>query len=279
MKSAYLGPEGSYTHQAAKQLFLNDILLPVSNITSIIKNFDLADRAIVPVENSIAGGVSETIEALQKSDNLYINQEYSMPIQHHLLAIRGKIQNWNQIKTIYAHNMTLGQCLDFIRSNFDQAQIMPSPSNSAAAKQLAEMDRGGVDTSTIAVFAPRLCAEIYDLEILSDSVSDSSINQTRFWILSREIPSYNPAAKNKTTIIFETKDEPGSLQTVLRLFAVNNINLSRIESRPAKKNLGEYMFLIDFDLHCKDSKYDDLIRQAKKHFTYFKWLGSYSTIE
>ncbi|MCE2928105.1 MAG: prephenate dehydratase [Candidatus Caenarcaniphilales bacterium] len=283
MKIAYLGPEGSYTHAAAINVFgMKETLVPMSNISSIISDLALAlvDQAIIPVENSIAGGVAETIEALQKSENLFVTSEYVLPIQHHLLAAKNTIKKnqLDQVKYISLHNMTLGQCLDYIRSKMPNAEILPATSNSAAAKELANLQKEGKDVSNHVVIAPKLCAEIYDLEILDDSVSDSKINETRFWIVSKSQSKFNPAAKNKTTIVFQTKDEPGSLQTVLRLFAVNHVNLSRIESRPAKKQIGEYMFLIDFDLHIEDKKYDDLMRQAKQQFTYYKWLGSYSTI-
>ena len=174
--------------------------------------------------------------------------------------------------------MSLGQCMDYISKKLPNAEIIPSSSNSAAARDLNYNFSAGNDTSKYAVIAGELCASIYGLNVIEKDINDSTTNETRFWILSKDIADYNPAAKNKTTILFQTKDEPGSLQTVLRLFAVNNVNLSRIESKPAKKNIGEYLFLVDIDLHRDDKKYEDLIRQMKQHLTYYKWLGSYSLI-
>ncbi|MDD9898994.1 MAG: prephenate dehydratase, partial [Candidatus Melainabacteria bacterium] len=128
------------------------------------------------------------------------------------------------------------------------------------------------------VIASELCGEVYGLDVLEKNINDGDINETRFWILSKQVGDFKPEAKNKTTILFQTKDEPGSLQVILRLFAVNNVNLSRIESRPAKRSLGEYLFLVDFDLHKEDPRYETLLRQVRQHFSYFKWLGSYSLI-
>ncbi len=284
MKISYLGPEGSYTHIATKNIVAlsQAELIPVSTITNMVHDLSigLVDRAIVPVENSIAGGVAETIEALQRVDNVYVINEYVLPINHCLLAAKGSNikSNLSTVTKIRAHHMALGQCMDFIRKNIPHAEIVPSSSNSAAARDLKLRQDKGEDVSKHVVIANELCAETYGLEIIQRSINDSDINETRFWVLSKQLGDYNTSAKNKSTILFQTKDEPGSLQVILRLFAVNNVNLSRIESRPAKKNIGEYMFLVDFDLHKEDPRYETLMRQARQHFSYFKWLGSYSLL-
>ena len=284
MKISYLGPEGSYTHIAAKNIagLAPAELISISTITNIVHDLSmgLVDRAIVPVENSIAGGVAETIEALQRVDNVYVINEYILPINHCLLAVKGSTikSNLSQATKVRAHHMALGQCMDFIRKNISNAEIVPSSSNSAAARDLRLRQDKGEDVSKHVVIANELCAETYDLEIIQRSINDSDINETRFWVLSKQLGDYNTQAKNKSTILFQTKDEPGSLQVILRLFAVNNVNLSRIESRPAKKNIGEYMFLVDLDLHKEDPRYEVLMRQARQHFSYFKWLGSYSLL-
>ena len=278
MKISYLGTEGSYTHIAAKQAFNGADLVPSSTITNIVHDLavGLVDSAIVPVENSIAGGVAETIEALQQSEDIYVVHEYILPIDHCLLALPGFDKNkLAQTQRIRAHHMALGQCMDYIRSNLPNVEILPSSSNSSAAKALKANE---AENPNQVVIASELCAEIYGLEVLEKAINDSNINETRFWILSKKLEDFKPEVKNKTTILFQTKDEPGSLQVVLRLFAVNNVNLSRIESRPAKKNIGEYLFLVDFDLHKEDPRYDTLVRQVRQHFSYYKWLGSYSQV-
>ena len=276
MKISYLGPEASYTHIAARNLFNNAELIPSSTITNIVHDLDigLVDQAVVPVENSIAGGVTETIEALQKTEDIYVIHEYVLPIHHCLLALPGFDKaKLAEVKQIRAHHMALGQCMDYIRDNIGGAEILPSSSNSAAARSLKE--KGDQDQ---VVIASELCGEVYGLDVLEKNINDGDINETRFWILSKQVGDFKPEAKNKTTILFQTKDEPGSLQVILRLFAVNNVNLSRIESRPAKRSLGEYLFLVDFDLHKEDPRYETLLRQVRQHFSYFKWLGSYSLI-
>lgn len=278
-KISFLGPGGSYCHIAAQRIFKAKAeLIPAATITSAFHDLSvgLVDYAVIPVENSIAGGVAESVEALQKIENVFIVNEFILPIDHCLLKIDKHLTNITEIR---AHHMALNQCMDFIRQKLPNAEILPSSSNSAAAKSLKEKALNGEDVSQIAVIASALCAEIYDLQIVQENINDAVINETRFWVVAKKPADYQSQAKNKTTILFQTKDEPGSLQTVLRLFAVNNVNLSRIESRPAKRNIGEYLFLIDFDLHSDQSKYVELMRQVKNHFTYYKWLGSYSLIE
>lgn len=279
MKISYLGPEGSYSHIAAKNIFSQkDEFIPASTITNALHDLSsgLVHKALVPVENSSSGGVAETIEAFQSIEDIYINNEYILPIKHALL-VPPSCDDLSSIIEVRAHHMALNQCMDFIRSNLANAEILPSSSNSSAAKALAVKVANDPNVKS-AVIASDLCAEIYNLKLAKSEINDSNMNETRFWICSKEPADLNTQAKNKTTVIFQTKDEPGSLQTVLRLFAVNNINLSRIESRPAKKGIGEYLFLIDFDLHRDQNSYEELLRQAKQHFTYFKWLGSYSLI-
>lgn len=284
MKISYLGPKGSYTNIAAQNIFeTNSEFIPASTITNAIHDLasGLVDQAIVPIENSIAGGVAETVDVLKKTENIYIINETILPISHCLMAIKGKVDknNLSAITKLTTHQQSAGQCLEFIRKNLPNAQVLQSPSNSHAAQSLKQRFDAGENVENELVIASKLCAEIYDLEILAEGINDASVNETRFWILSKTLAEYNAATKNKTTILFQTKDEPGSLQQVLRLFAVNHVNLSRIESRPAKKNIGEYLFLIDFDLHKEDQKYDELMRQARQHFTYYKWLGSYSLLK
>jgi prephenate dehydratase len=274
MKVSFLGPEGSYSHLAALNLYSKASqieLIASHSISKIVQSLEenLVDIAIVPVENSIAGGVAETIDALLKAEAVYINKEYILAVSHCLLG-QSNCQI-SEIKSIKAHPMSFGQCMNFINDNCPDVELIPSSSNSAAALELSQ----STNSKEKAVIASKLCAEIYKLEIIKSEINDNEMNQTRFWVLSKNVTA-KEADKNKSTIVFQTKDEPGSLQTILRLFAVNHVNLSRIESRPAKRNIGEYMFLIDFDLHKEDKKFEELMRQAKQHFSYYKWLGSYS---
>ncbi len=280
MKISYLGPEGSYSNIAAKNIFGDQAeYIPAVTIMNALHDLSsgIVDKAVVPVENSSSGGVAETIEAFQKIDDIYINNEYILPIEHALL-IPEDACDLSEITEVRAHTMALNQCMDFIRAKLPRAEILPSSSNSFAAKTLSQKIAKNSKIKS-AVIASALCSEIYGLKLAETKINDADCNETRFWVCSKEPADLNKLAKNKTTVLFQTKDEPGSLQTTLRLFAVNNINLSRIESRPAKKNIGEYLFLIDFDLHRDEARYEDLMRQAKHQFSYFKWLGSYSLIE
>ncbi len=276
MPIAYLGPEGSYTHIAARNNFgLSESLIAFPNITAIVKAVEdgKCSQGIIPVENSIAGGVHETIDALMNAENIFVNQEYILPIDHCLLALAAEpINDFTRIQTIRANQITFNQCSEFLYSRCPNAELIPSASNSAAAKWLQK-----TQDQSAAVIASKLCSEIYNLQILAEKINDGDINETRFWIVSGAVND-ELSTKNKTTIVFRTVDEPGSLQTILRLFAVNHVNLSRIESRPARRNIGEYLFLVDFDLHREDPRYDELMRQVSRHLTYYKWLGSYNKL-
>ncbi len=275
MKIGYLGPEESYTHIAAKNIFANykDIdFKSHSSISELIEKLAAGDlnQAIVPIENSIEGGVNETMDALVKVEGIYICHEYNMPIKHALLS--KTTDSISGIKKIYAHPQTLAQCRNYIKENCSDAKLENSSSNSAAALHLSKSAEDGAAT-----IASESSAEIYGLKVLDKEINDEPNNETKFYVLGKD--PMPPSAKDKTTIVFKIKDEPGSLIKVLEHFNKQNINLSKIESRPSKKQLGEYTFYVDLDIHKEDPSYAEALKNVKLSLSYYRWLGSYNLID
>ncbi len=272
MKIGYLGPEGSYSHIAALDVFQRQgELLGAKTITDLVEDLqnNKYDIAMVPIENSIAGGVNETIDALLRSSDIYITEEYTLDINHCLLAI-APIE-LSKITNVHTHTMSFGQCRDYLRKHCPQANLELNSSNSKAAERVSEMQN-----PTHAAIAPELCSKLYKLEVIAKGINDEQNNKTRFWVISKRVSP--PSGRDKTSIVFQTVDEPGSLERILRIFSDSAINLTRIESRPSRTKLGEYSFCVDFKGHKEDDKVNQALRKAQLYFSFYKWLGSYSSL-
>ena len=273
-KLLYLGPAGTYSYMAAKNIaekynLQNIQLEAIGTIKTII---DMADQndflAVVPIENSIEGVVRETIDNLTraKDDRLKICAEYVLPINHCLLA-KEKIQK-SEITTILSHTQPLAQCRNYIIENFGpDINILETTSTAAAAQKLLESDK-----STAAI-ANAQAADFYGLEIIEKDINDVKNNKTRFVVLSKQpVPA---GSNDKTSIVFSTTNTPGALCDILMIFKKYNINMSYIDSRPSLKNLKEYNFYIDFDGHIESQTVKSAIAEILKHTTFFRHNGSY----
>ncbi len=264
---AYLGPEGSFTHQAAEERFggLSDYL-PLGSISAVFKELELgrAKYGVVPIENSIDGVVGETLDLLGKSD-LKIIAETFMPIHHSFASLEEKLAN---IKKIYSKDIAFGQCRNFlIEHGLDSAEWIPVESTAKAAKMAAKEAGSAAICSSIA-------AKLYGLPVLFENIEDFSNNTTRFIILSdfKNAPSGN----DKTSILARLKDKPGALYEFLKSFYEKGINLTKIESRPAQYRDFNYWFYIDFDGHIDEPHVQEVIA---KHEDQIKWLGSYPKVK
>ncbi len=278
MKIAFLGPSGSFSHIAAINLATSEFdvvtnteFVSMPTITSLVEAISNSqvDQAVIPVENSLAGAVGETLDALLKYNGAYINKEYLLSIKHCLLSKSD--QDLNKIEKIISHPMSFAQCGDFIRANCPNAVMEPSPSNSKAAIDA----NNSLEDDYTAAIAPEFCAKLYNLKILRKAINDSQNNITRFWLLSNTPSDYIEGKDAKTSIIFQIVDEPGSLHRVLKAFSDHGINLSRIESRPSKNLLGSYLFSVDCNAHRDEEKFVTAMRDLSMYFNYYKWLGSY----
>lgn len=234
-KIAFLGPEGTFTEEALIK-YIKDLKeyekMPVSTIQDVIKSVDRGEawQGVVPIENSIEGSVNITQDILTFESDAKIIGEITIPIKHHLIGKKGtKIKN---IKKILSHPHATAQCRIFLASKCSDCEIIAANSTAEAVKKLLSSE------SDTAAIGTKIAAGIYDMEILFSDIEDSKENKTRFVIIGTIIPP--KTGNDKTSIVcFLKKDKPGSLFNILKEFAERNINLTRLESRPAKKDLGD----------------------------------------
>ena len=265
MKTATLGPKGTFSHEAALKFNPKAKIIFTETIREI---FELvgkkkADFGIVPVENSIAGSIGQTLDYLNKF-NVKIHAEEVLQINHNLAGF-GPISD---IKTLYVHPQTKEQCSEFIIRNFRNAEIVQTSSNSKSAELVSNAKH-----KSKGAIIPLMSSKIYGLKIIKTNVQDNKFNFTRFFILGK---ADSEKAKNPKTgiLVRPSNDMPGLLYGLLGEFAKRKINLTKIESRPAKGKLGDYVFYIDFAGHRKEKRIGDLLDAIAKNF-HVKVFGSY----
>lgn len=268
---SYLGPEGTFSHEALLKFCDNSqeiISIPMPTIADVIKSIDKgeADEGVVPIENSIEGSVNITQDVLTFESEAKIIRELTLPIRHNLIAKKGvKIKN---IKKIISHPHATAQCRMFLNANLPDAEIIAANSTAEAIKKLTDLE------PDIAAIGTKTAAKLYNLEIIADNIEDSKVNKTRFIFLGSYIPS--KSGMDKTSIVcFLKKDKPGSLFNILKEFADRKINLTKIESRPARREIGDYIFMIDMEGHIHDKIIYDAIESLRRSVYMIKILGSY----
>ncbi len=264
----FLGPRGTYSEVGAKKAlgFLGEdyTLRPVSTIPKII---DLINKTpdllgVLPFENSIEGIVRPTIDNIYLS-NVKIVAEIDIKIEHCLLS---RFSDKTKIKHIISHPQALAQCQKYIVENFDEdIDLIPEASTARAANNLLDKDE------TYCAIASSDIAHELKFNILDKNIGDIKENKTRFVLVSTK--KMNLGKKNRTSIAFNTKNEPGALLKILQILYRHNLNLSFLESRPSKKVFGEYNFFADVD--CSYEEQGLAFEEIKKECNYFKFLGSY----
>ncbi len=260
----YLGPEASFTHQAAREKFGSSVEYhPVLAIDSVFEEVAAgrADYGVVPIENSTEGSISDTLDMFIES-NLRICGEVLLPIHHNLMAAC-KIE---EIKKVYSRPIALGQCKAWLASNLPNVETVHVASTTQAAK-LAKTEKGA------AAIAHEEAAQIYGLEILSSSIEDSPHNATRFIVLSKQDAGRTGA--DKSSIMCAIKNRPGALVDLLLPFKTKQINLTQVVPWPSKKRAWDYFFFIDFDGHTSDPHVAATLRQVEELCTELRILGSY----
>jgi chorismate mutase/prephenate dehydratase len=263
---AYLGPEGSFTHQAAESRFgAMSEYLALDSIRSVFEAVDTgrARFGVVPLENNQEGVVNETIDLLGSTE-LHIIAEIPLPIH---FAFATRCENVSQVKKIYSKDIGFRQCKKFLRESFNGTKVeyIPVNSTSKAAKIAIEEDGSAAMCSHIA-------ARMHKVPILFDNIEDSTDNFTRFLIISKDMKN-EPSDNDKTSLLAKTTDKPGSLMMLLQDFYNAGINMSKLESRPAKKGKTfKYYFYIDIDGHIDN---EHIAMVFEKHKKDIKWLGSY----
>ncbi len=273
MKIAYFGSEASNTHIVALQAFQNETLISKSSILDCfkaIKNGEI-EKAVVPLENSIEGTVSTTLDFLYEFENIQLEAEIVMPITHHLMVH----PDYQSIEKIYSHPQALAQCYHFLEKNYKEVIQQEFGSTAAAAKRVAEHPE-----KNYAAIANTFAAEWYGLKIIHADIHDIEENHTKFIIISNQGTSIalpHQKITEKTSLILTLpEDHPGGLHQVLSVFAWRRMNLTKIESRTLKTGLGNYFFFINVDGNWENILYKNAIEELNSIGVEVKFLGHYS---
>ena len=265
----YLGPKGTFSHEAAieyDKLSQYEYIEYASFAQALaaVKSGDI-HAAIVPIENSLEGAVNATLDALAKEDGLYIIDELILSVNLHLAVKKGTCIE--DVTCVLSHPQPLGQARSYIEENLPTVQLFEERSTAKAAERVAQ------SAEACAAIVSKAAAKSYGLEIIKSNIQDQDNNHTRFVIVAGE-PA-NSTGNDKTSIVFSTNNTPGSLYRVLDIFSLWDINMTRIESRPSKVMLGQYIFFIDIDGHEQDQDVHDALTMVKRKASWYKHLGSY----
>jgi len=259
----FQGEHGAFSEIAALKFSDKSIPVPCKEFEDVFEETEkgMLDFGIVPIENSLEGGISRVYELLLSRD-LYIVGEVNLPIHHCLLSLPD--EDYRDLKVVYSHPQALNQCKDFIVRH--KLEARPYYDTAGAAKMLSEKRMKGV-----CVIASKLCASMYGLDIIKENVEDHPDNVTRFLVLSKS----KCEKGDKCSMIFGTKHEPGALLKVLKIFADCGINLTKIESKPKRGDPGSYLFYIDFHGSEDDKNTLLALDRIKKEAEFVKFLGFY----
>ena len=262
---AYLGPPGTFTEAAALAFQPDSNYLrpyPTNPATLAAVASGEVEWGVVPVENSVQGAVSATLDTLWQIPGLYVHQAIVLPIQHHLM---GEADRLEDIQSVYAHPQALAQCSQWLRQSLPEAELISAASNTSALPQL----KGHPEAAAI---SSERAAQVYGLPILARSINDYDTNCTRFWVVSRE-PS---TEGDYTSLAFcVPANVPGALLAPLKVFAEAEINMTRIESRPTKKAIGDYVFFIDLEHTDKGDRMPGVLEALQEHVAVMSVFGSY----
>jgi len=263
----FLGPLGTYSEEAALVYDKTaDRLYPtITGVGEAVAAGEI-DEGVVPIENSLEGPVAFTLDLLIAQPTLFIRGEIDLQIEHYLLAKPGTVPA--EIKVIYSHPQALGQCRQYLEKNYPQAEQMASLSTVLCVTDSFE------SKVPAAAISPRRASELYDVDILDRGIQDVANNVTRFAVIG--ISDHAPTGDDKTSMAFTLeKDSPGLLHRVLGEFADRDINLLKIESRPTKQLLGEYIFLLDCVGHREESPMKEALAALSDPISMLRILGSY----
>ncbi len=270
---AYLGPRGSFSEAAVLQWQGSSgaELIASISVPSALEAVrgDVVDYALVPIENSVEGSVSATLDELGSGQRLVIVDEVVLPVQFALMARPGA--QLSDVRRIATHPHAQAQVRHWLATHLPDAAVIPAMSTAAAAAALRE-DPAPFD----AAIAQRIAADIYELDVLADEIADTTDATTRFVVVRKpgEIPA--PTGADKTTLsLYIHQDQPGALLGILNEFAVRGVNLTRIESRPTKKVLGDYYFSVDVEGHVADERISEALKGLHRVCLDVRYLGSY----
>jgi chorismate mutase/prephenate dehydratase len=264
LKIAYLGPEASFSNLAALKRFGSQVsYVACASITDVFLDVerDASDYGVVPVENSIEGAVTHTLDMLVDSD-LKICSQIILDVAHNLLARSAK----GQVKRVYSNPQVLAQCRIWLQENLPQAEQIEVSSTTRAAQICAQEKNS-------ACIASLLAAEVYKLKVIERDIEDSPHNITRFFVIGKT--DAGKTGNDRTSILFSIKDKVGALHDMLLPFKKYKINLTKIESRPSKKRVWDYYFFVDLEGHQQDPRIQKALRELESKCKFLKVLGSY----
>jgi prephenate dehydratase len=269
---AYLGPAGTFTEEAlgTQPDLAAGNLLPMATIADVLEAVvaGQATRGFVPIENAIEGSVHATVDSLVFEHELLVQREVVLDVHLCLMAPPGT--ELADVRHVLSFPVATAQCRRFLAERLPGVEVVPTNSTAEAARLLGASPRADA-----AAVSPRLAADLYGLDILASAIEDHPDNQTRFVTVARSgIPA--PSGHDKTSIVcFQAADRPGSLHGILGQFSARDINLVKLESRPTKRALGEYCFIIDFEGHVAEEVVADCLRDLHTTVREVKFLGSY----
>lgn len=272
-EAGYLGPRGTFTEEAARRYVARAggtvRLVPYDDIPTLLRAVDrgVLRWAVVPIENSIEGTVAITVDMLVHEITSPIVGEVMLPVRHHLLVPNALDRD--HIEVVISHPQALAQCRRWLERELPHVRRETAPSTAEAARQVAAGERPNA-----AAIANAAAAALYGLHIAARDIQDSDDNMTRFVAVGG--PVSEPTGNDKTSLVFAfPEDRPGNLYRALGVFARRNINLTKLESRPAKKALGNYVFLIDMEGHQDDPLVAEALAELRAQCSLCKVLGSY----
>ncbi|MFW6117610.1 MAG: prephenate dehydratase [Thermoproteota archaeon] len=263
---AFQGERGAYSEEAIFLFFGRGIqVVPCKGLPEVFEAVENGEveAGVVPIENSLEGSITETYDLLLRSD-LRVRGEINLRVSHCLIANPGTLLN--DVETVYSHPQALAQCRSFLENL--QCELVPTYDTAGSVKMIR--DKKLTDAGAI---ASERAATIYNMDIIHKAIEDNPNNYTRFFVLSEE--DAPPSGEDKTSIIFSVKHIPSALYKALKEFAIRDINLTKIESRPTRRKAWEYNFYLDFEGHRSEERRQEALKALKKKCIFVKVLGSY----
>lgn len=265
LKVAYLGPAGTFSESAARKHFGSaPSLVPTASIDDVFRAVEAGnvDYGVVPVENSTEGAVGGTLDLLL-ANPLKICGEVKLRIHQHLLS---KAEGIGAAKRLYSHAQSLAQCHEWLNRNLGHLSRVPVASNAEAARLAAE------DSESCAI-AGEAAAELYGLNVLAANIEDDPNNSTRFLVIARH--DAGPSGSDKTSLVCSAPNRPGAVHTLLEPLARHGVDMTKLQSRPARGGLWEYVFYVDIQGHRDDTNVATALKELNDRAAFLKILGSY----
>jgi chorismate mutase/prephenate dehydratase len=267
---AFLGPLGTYSEEAAlKQFGLGRGAVVCGSIDEVFRTLEAnqADYGVVPVENSTEGAIGITLDLLLSSP-LKICGEITLPIHHCLLSKQDDI---SQISHVFSHSQSLSQCHEWLNKTLPSAQREAVTSNARAAQMIHDLV--STDGTFAAAIASKRAAELFNLNILAENIEDDAKNTTRFLVLGKH--DVAASGTDKTSIVMTTKNKPGAMIDLLEPLSRHGVSMTKLESRPSRQSLWDYVFFVDIEGHQTDAKVQAALQELQTRASFLKVLGSY----